>query len=160
MKLSRSLLAITALSFLAFGAHAQWQWIDKAGHKVFSDLPPPSDVPEKNILKRPGARSFSAGGADSAPTAAPAPQPGVDKALEEKKKQAEAAEATRRKVEEDRNAQIRAENCARAQQSKAGLDAGGRMARLNDKGEREFMDDAAIASEQQRLQQLIIENCR
>jgi hypothetical protein len=34
------------------------------------------------------------------------------------------------------------------------------MTRTNEKGEREFMDDAAIAAEQQRLQALINENCR
>jgi hypothetical protein len=34
---------------------AQWQWIDKDGRKVYSDRSPPSDIQEKNILKRPAA---------------------------------------------------------------------------------------------------------
>jgi hypothetical protein len=162
MNLLRPLI-LAAACLCALTANAQWQWVDKDGHKVFSDLPPPADVPDRNILKRPGGRGSAAmSGASTAP-AETAPQgaaAGVDKGLAEKKKQAEAAEATKRKADEDRNAQIRAENCARAQQAKAGLDTGGRMARLNERGEREFMDESAIAAEQQRLQTLIYENCR
>ena len=37
------------------GCHAQWQWIDKDNKKVFSDQAPPSEIPDKNILRRPGA---------------------------------------------------------------------------------------------------------
>lgn len=159
MKLLRPLLCVAACLY-ALTASAQWQWLDKDGHRVFSDRPPPTDVPDKNILKRPGARGAAAVPAAPAETAAPAAPAGVDKSLDEKKKQAETAEAAKRKAEEDRNARIRAENCARAQQAKAGLDMGGRMTRINEKGEREFMDDAAIAAESQRLQGLISENCR
>jgi len=162
MKLLRPLICAAACLY-ALTASAQWQWLDKDGRRVFSDLPPPAEIPEKNIVKRPGSR-----GPGSVPSAATSPAPaetaaspaGVDKGLSEKKKQADAAEAAKRKAEEDRNAQIRAENCARAQQAKAGLDAGGRMARINEKGEREFMDEAALAAEGQRLQSMINENCR
>jgi len=162
MKLLRPVICLAACLY-ALTASAQWQWVDKDGHKVFSDMPPPADVPDKNILKRPGSRgpgsvpSAATDAAESAPAAAPA---GVDKGLNEKKKQAEAAEAAKRKAQEERNAQIRAENCARAQQAKAGVDAGGRMTRMNERGEREFMDESAIAAEQQRLQGMIDENCR
>lgn len=154
-------LILVAACLVAFTANAQWQWVDKEGKRVFSDLPPPSDIPEKNILKRPGGRSLgSAAPAPPAVTPAPTAAAGVDKTLDDKKKQAEAADAAKRKAEEERNARIRAENCARAQQAKAGLEAGGRMTRTNERGEREFMDEAAIAAESQRLQGLINENCR
>lgn len=160
MKLLRPLLICLAACLYAVTATAQWQWVDKDGRRVFSDRPPPTEVPEKNILKRPGNRGSAAVPAASAETVAPAAPAGVDKSLDAKKKQAEGAEAAKLKAEEERNARIRAENCARAQQAKAGLDTGGRMTRTNEKGEREFMDDAAIAAESQRLQALISENCR
>ncbi len=156
-------LIVLATCLYALTASAQWQWLDQDGRRVFSDRPPPADVPEKNILKRPGSRGtiVPPPAAPAAPTAAPAAsQAGVDKGLEEKRKQAEAAEAAKRKEEEARSARIRAENCTRAQQAKAGVDSGVRMARINDKGEREFMDEAAIAAESQRLQAIIDENCR
>ena len=58
--------ALTALTVLACSsAPAQWLWIDAAGNKVFSDTAPAPDVPEKNILKRPGMRSAPAAVVDA-----------------------------------------------------------------------------------------------
>lgn len=159
MKPIRPLICL-ALCLYALAASAQWQWMDKDGRKVFSDRAPPSDIPEKNILKRPGGQGFAPPAPVAAPAAEPAAAGGVDKALMEKKKQAEDAEAAKRKAEEERNSRLMAENCQRAQQAKAGLDSGGRMSRINEKGEREFFDENAIATEGQRLQGIINENCR
>lgn len=164
MNMIRPFIVLAACLY-ALSASAQWQWLDKDGRKVFSDRPPPADVPDRSILKRPGSRgpalpAPAASAAPAAPVAAPAPQTGVDKGLEEKRKQAEAAEAAKRKEEEDRNARIRAENCSRAQQAKAGVDSGARIARVNEKGEREFLDESGLAAESQRLQTIINENCR
>ncbi len=173
MKLIQNLLVIFFCAMPIFVA-AQWQWIDKDGRKVFSDRPPAADVPEKNILKQPNPRPKTNEMSTSpvAPTlpspgvgaqgSKPAPKPGegVDKGLMEKKKQAETAEAAKRKADEDRIASAKAENCARSRQAKAGLDAGTRMSRVNEKGEREFLDDSARASESQRIQSVIDSDCR
>ncbi len=158
----RSLITLAACLY-ALSASAQWTWLDKDGRKVFSDRPPPADVPEKNVLKRPGNRGTSPLAAPApapAPAAAPTATAGVDKSLQEKRKQAEEAEAAKRKAEEERNARIMAENCSRARQAKSGLDSGARMSRINEKGEREFLDEAALAAESQRLQGIINENCK
>lgn len=160
MKPIRPLICL-ALCLCALTASAQWQWMDKDGRKVFSDRAPPADIPEKNILKRPGSRGSSTpvvAPAAAAPMAAPAA--GVDKSLQEKKKQVEDAEAAKRKADEERNARAMADTCSRAQQAKSGLDSGARMARTNEKGEREFMDEAARAAEGERLQGIINENCK
>lgn len=158
------LLACGLLCLTALNAVAQWQWIDADGRRVFSDRAPPADVPEKNIVKRPGNRGVaasypSATAAAETPPAAGAPS-GLDKSLQEKRKKAEDEQAAKRKVEEERAAQARADNCSRAQQAKAGLDSGQRIARTNDKGEREFMDDSAREIEAERIQGIISENCR
>jgi hypothetical protein len=155
-------LSVLSICFYTLTAHAQWQWLDKDGRKVFSDRPPPAEVQDKDILKRPGGRSTTVPAAQAAPApvAASTAPTGVDKSLQEKRKQAEDAEAAKRKADEERNARIRSENCSRAQQSKAGLDSGVRVARINEKGEREFMDESALAAEGQRLQGIINEYCR
>jgi len=159
MKSLRILISMAACC-VAVAASAQWQWVDKNGKRVFSDRPPPADVPEQNILKRPASRTPTPAAASGvAAPAAPTPTAGTDKALEDKRKQVENAEAARRKAEEERIARQKAENCAKAQQAKAALDAGGRVARMNDRGEREFLDENALAAEQQRLQAMINENC-
>jgi len=158
------ILALACATLLTTNASGQWQWLDKDGRKVFSDRAPPPEVPEKNILRKPGSKS-SINEASSTPASAAMPQPspqlsGVDKTLAEKKKQADAAEASKRQQEEERLARARADNCSRARQAKAALDAGQRATRLNDKGEREFLDEAGVAAESQRLQGVIDENCR
>ena len=55
--------------------------------------------------------------------------------------------------------QAKAQNCSAAKQSLAGLQAGGRQARFNEKGERFFLDDAQIAAETVRAQQAVNASC-
>jgi hypothetical protein len=174
MKLIQTLI-FCAACVLSLSATAQWQWLDRDGRTVFSDTPPPVDIPEKNILRQPRGRAKISG----VPTAAPgqdatgaatqadgsAAKPvGADKELLDKKKQVEKqaadAAAAKRKAEEERVAKTQADNCARAQQAKAGLDSGMRMARTNEKGEREIYDETMRAEEAQRLQGVINENCK
>lgn len=169
MKTPRAIIT-TALALCCMSAVAQWQWLDRDGRKVFSDRAPPADVPEKNILKRPGKfvapqdappAVTDATPPPSASVAVPAPKKNeLDAKLEEKKKQAEQAEAAKRKAEEDRIAQAKADNCARAKQAKATIDSGVRMAVTNAKGEREVMDDAARAAESKRIQAIISSDCK
>lgn len=163
-------LWFTVLAGASVVAHAQWQWIDNAGHKVFSDRAPPPDIAEKNILKRPSARAAPAAESDTkseAPAAAAPAAPasdgkaaGVDKDLEAKKKQAAEAEAAKRKAEEERITKAKIENCALAKQAKIGLDSGLRISRSNAAGEREFMDEAARAAELKHIQAIIASDCK
>lgn len=170
MKAVRLLLLGCALA-ASFAATAQYQWIDKDGRRVFSDRAPPADVPEKNIIAQPrgSVRAAPASGpAPAAATPAPTPEsaaagaaaPKTDKALEAKKKQAETDEAAKRQAEEAKLAAARAENCKRARNLKATLESGMRMARVNDKGEREVLDDAQRAAELKRANEIIASDCR
>jgi hypothetical protein len=174
MKRIRNFL-MGATCLISMAASAQWQWTDKDGRKVFSDRAPPADILEKNILKRPGGQGTKASPTDvsvvataGAIAAASAPQvgarapklSGVDKELTEKKKKADEAEAAKRKAEEERVVKAKIENCTRAKQAKAGFDSGVRIARTNDKGEREVMDDAARTTEVKRIQSVIDADCK
>ncbi len=150
-------------------ASAHWQWIDKDGQVVFSDLAPPSDVPEKNILKRPVERVKAASaGETSSPASAATPQSaasaiklsGVDKELAEKKAKADEVEAAKRKASDEKITKAKVENCARTKQAKSSYESGMRIARTNEKGEREILDDAARASELKRIQSIIDSDCQ
>lgn len=166
MKLARiTLLAFACLATTT--AFAQWQWIDKSGRKVFSDQPPPADVPDSKIIRRAGARAADPApepvAATSAPKASAASAPkvsGKDKELEEKRKQAAAAEADKKKAQEEELAKARAESCERAKSAKATMDSGIRIAVTNSKGEREIMDDAARAAETKRIEGVIARDCK
>lgn len=168
MKLKRALI-LGCFCLASMTAMAQWQWLDKDGHKVYSDRPPPADTPEKNILKQPAARPGAAratapataatpGTAASAAVPAPKPQ-GKDTELEARKKQAEQTEIARQQAEEEKFQKTRADNCSRARQAKAGFDSGARIATTNKAGERVILDDEARAAETQRLQKVIQSEC-
>lgn len=170
MKMLNTLL-FTVLTGVSVAAHAQWQWIDHEGHKVFSDRAPPADIADKDVLKRPLARSVAPAAdtdADTKPGSATPPAvaasatkaAGVDKDLEAKKKQAVDAEAAKRKAEEERVTKAKIENCARAKQAKASFESGVRVSHTNASGEREFMDEATRASELQRIQGIIASDCK
>ena len=49
------LCAAVTLALPAADAAAQWKWRDARGQITVSDLPPPREVPERDILQRPSA---------------------------------------------------------------------------------------------------------
>lgn len=165
MTTARALLLVLACA-VPLAASAQWQWVDKNGRRVFSDQAPPPEVPAKNILRQPGVRGTpvvaeepAAAASAAKPAASGLKISGKDKELEAKRKQAEAAEAEKKKAAEKEVAEQRAENCKRARSAKATIDSGVRLQRVNDKGEREFIDDKARAAELQRVQSVIARDC-
>lgn len=166
------ILAVAGLLF-ALTAFAQWQWIDKDGRKVFSDRSPPSDIQEKDILKRPGGASRAAAAPKDSlavPPVATASAPvgkasapklsGKDAQLEAKKKQAEEAETASKKAEEEKVAAAKTENCGRAKRGVASFESGVRIATINAQGEREIMVDKARAAETRRLQEIVAADCK
>lgn len=162
-------LTLIGVSF-AMTASAQWQWIGKDGHKVFSDRSPPSDIQDKDIIRRPGVSQKQASqpvveaplGRASAPALkASAPKlSGKDSELELKKKKAEEEEALKKKAADDKVAKANADNCGRAKASLATLQGGGRIATVNASGEREMMDDNTREAESKRAQGLIDSSCK
>lgn len=160
-----------AVCLIGVTAQAQWQWLDNSGRKVFSDQPPPIDIPEKNILKEPGkaakaaavsqavqAATSTASGPATAP-AAPVLSDG-DKDLLARKKKAEADAQAKLRAEADRLAQVKATNCEKARAKQTLMDSGVRVSITNTKGEREILDDAMRASEQKKILAVISANCQ
>ena len=171
MKLHQ-LLGLTLACTWAMTAAAQYQWLDKDGRKVFSDRPPPMEIPQSRVLQEP--RTLRAAPAPTVPAAdsadSPPPTAGTaasaratDAQLENKKAKAEAAETAKKQAEEkaqaDRQAATRADNCERARRAKTTLEAGQRLAHINDKGERIFMDETTKAAELRRAEDAIRSNC-
>jgi hypothetical protein len=166
---SALLACLLAAACLALPAHAQWKWRDGQGRVTASDLPPPRDVPEKDILQRPNqtarppaaaaAPAIAASGAPSAPVAA-ASRPAGDKDLLARKRAAELQAQAKAKADEERNAAVRAENCRRAREHLGTIESGQRMARINERGEREVLDDRARAGEAQRAREVIASDCK
>lgn len=163
--------SLARLSFLALAlavgwgaaqANGIWKWRDKDGRVQVSDRAPPVDVPDKDILQRPAnVRPALVSPEPAASTAEAAPR--IDPELDAKRKKAQAEQAAQAQAKqaadtERRNA-VRAENCKRARSQLAILESGQRVARPNDKGEREFLDDNARAAELARTRDQVNASC-
>lgn len=164
MRLRAFVCVGTSLLLLAVPAAAQWKWKDARGQVVISDVPPPRDIPESQVLQKPDLvvrRPAAQAPAASAPTApVVSAKTKVDPELEARRKKAEQEQSERVKADEVRLAAQRAENCKRARSHQASLDSGMRLSRVNDKGEREILDDKQRAEEMARTRQVIETECR
>jgi hypothetical protein len=166
-----ALLALLVASLIALPATAQWKWRDKGGHVQYSDLPPPPDTADSDILARPSpsmrrstpssvAPAATPGAVTSSTATASAPR-SADPELEAKRKKAEAEAAAKNKAEGERIAALKLDNCSRARAQMTTLNSGIRLATTNAKtGEREFMDDKQRADETRRVQEVISNDCK
>ena len=156
------MLAALLGATLALPAAAQWKWRDQRGQTQYSDTPPPPGTAEKDILQRPSAVVRHEAQPASAPASgAPALAPkAVDAELDAKRKKAEQDIADKKKADDARVVAVRAENCSRAKAQMRTLDSGVRIARTNEKGEREYLDDKAREREVARTRDAMTSECK
>jgi hypothetical protein len=159
------LVAALVLTVAAPQAHAQWKWRDKSGQVNASDRPPPLDIPEKDILVRPAPvpesrRAAPTMAASAASAAQPQRQPAGDRELEARRRAAEQEQTAKTKADEEKLATQRSENCRRARSHLSALESGQRIARVNDKGEREVLDDRGRTDEMRQTREVIAADCR
>lgn len=158
------LALVLALACGLAGAQSIWKWRDAAGRIQVSDRPPPAEVPERDILQRPGARPVAPAGPEAAGDAAASAPAGVDPLLEARRQNARAEQAAADKARQDaeqaRRERQRAEQCARARRQLAALEGGQRIGRMNDQGEREILDDAGRAQEIARYRAIADSACQ
>ena len=154
-------LATLACLLITSPAEAQWKWRDSRGQIHISDIPPPRDVPEKDVLQRPEVSVRKPPAAPPAAAAASAPaKAAVDPELEERRKRAEQEQAARAEADKQKAAAVRKDNCQRAREQLTTLDSGQRIARIKADGEREILDDDARAREAKRARDIIASECR
>ena len=172
-KNTRPVMAFLLLASVVFSsnAFAQWQWLDDSGRKVYSDMPPPTSVPDNRVLTRPGssvrlaapdAQSSNAqkphdvkgqAAAESAQPAEDAVQPSPEQLAQEK------AQAQQQAAVEAQNKQIKAANCTAARRALGQLDSGRRATTTNARGEVVFMDEATRNQQRQQTQSIVDSNC-
>lgn len=154
-----------AIAAFALAASAQvYKWRDAAGNIQYGDHPP-SGITSERVGGRSSAPMQTQGteGASPSGTAAPAApaQKTTAQMVQDSRKREQEAEEKRKKEEAAaQRAKAAEDNCRRARQNVATLDAGGRQARVDDKGERIFLDDAQIAKERAEAQRSVDEWCK
>jgi hypothetical protein len=153
------------LLLVALGpVQAQYVWKDGKGQMHASDQPPPRDVADKDVIKRPGAaQRAEPPAAPASPVAAMRPvaaSAAVDPELAQRRARAEQDAKAKAQADAQRVAAQRAENCQRARAHLATLEAGTRLVRVNAQGERTVIDDAARNREAAEARGVVASDCR
>lgn len=140
-----------------------YKWKDADGKIRYSDTPPSGKVPYDKVIGRKQAAPVE--GPAAADAAAPdakaqkAADAGGDKELDAKKRKAE-AENLKKKEQEKLDAQkMRDENCKNAKSNLQNYKQGGRMYKIDEKGERVYLDDKDIAAGLEKANQEVEQWC-
>ena len=149
---------------VALQASAQlYKWVDSDGTIKYSDTPPPGNVKAEKLrapagpaaaapaAAAPAAKGDKAAAAKDAAKAAPKTVSDQERAF--RQRQLEAAQAQQEEARKQAAARDKAENCKRANAALANLTMGGRQVRMDEKGERVFLDDEQIAKETARARE-------
>jgi len=154
----KRLWVATALALcLALPAFAQmYKWVDQNGRVQYSDKPPPTNIKSERLRNPQSAPSAPApseakGAAKDAAKAKPLTLMEQDQAF--RKRQQDAAKAEQEAEQKQTQSRAREENCKRAKLAVAQFQSGGRQMRVNEKGEREYLDEKQIAQEAERARQ-------
>lgn len=156
--MKRLSVAIMLSLCMVLPATAQlYKWVDADGTVKYSDKPPPSNVKTEKLRiparapDAPAAPADKEGAPKDASKAGPLSTAEKEQAF--RKRQSEAAKEQEKQAQKDKQAADRAENCRRAKAALANLELGGRQSRVNEKGERVFLDEQQIANETARARQ-------
>ena len=159
------LILLTALPTLSQADIYKWK--DKDGVMRYSDTPPPSNVKleyigNKKVTKPTGKEPLSVvTDALPAPVAAqPVLMPSASAEETAAKLRQQTAEVEKNnKQEKEAQAKIKAENCRAAKANLASYEQGGRIYKMNEKGEREYLDDAGLKQGAEKARVDVAKNC-
>ena len=144
---------LAALALASGAAHAQiYKCVTATGKTVYSQVRCPE-----------GAKSTTLGSSPPAPSgaaAAPTEQKSAAQLEQEfRKRRLEQEKTEKKSSEQAAQAKEKQENCRSARAQLASLDSGMRQMRVNEKGERYYLEGAQIEQEKSRARQAIETSC-
>ena len=164
------MLCALLLALPAMGNAEIYKWKDKNGTTRYSDTPPPSNVKQEAIgskkLAKPAAQAPVAPVANEQPAPADKeaakdspPVPGSADEEAAAKRQSNAEAEKNNKLEKEKQEAAKAENCKAAKSNLASYEQGGRVYKMNEKGERVYLDENDFKAGREKATQEINENC-
>lgn len=150
------LIGMVALLMASAVATAQttYRWDDADGQTHYSDQPPPTGALNVRIIRN------SAAGLDDDDDYDDEDEPAyLEREAEFQERQAEKAEKQQEAEKERLAATERKRNCELARSNYNTMSAGGRITRVNEDGEREFLSDDEIATETIKAREIMEQWC-
>jgi hypothetical protein len=150
------------LAMLAAAAPASaqvYKCIDASGKTVYLQSPCPPGQSSKVISSKPAATE-EAPAAKGAPAKPGAKAPPLTPEQAYRKRQKEQEEADKKANDQSAEAKRKQEACQRAREQLTRFEVGGRIAGVDGKGERYFLDDNQIAQEKAKAQSSVNELCK
>jgi uncharacterized protein DUF4124 len=161
--------ALFAVALLA-ASSAQGQvhkCIDAAGKVIYTQDPCPANTKpgsiSRSVMQAPAAApapapADSAAKGDAAKSSAPQTPAEQEQAF--RKRQQDQAKAAKESEQKAAEARIKEENCRNARERLAQYEIGGRQTRINEKGERYYLEDGQIAQETARARSDVAQSCK
>jgi len=152
-------IILLTLALLPMSANAEiYKWKDSNGVIRYSDVPPPSNIPReslgsKNVVAPPAAPS-------STEPSAQKKSPAAGREGDAVKRQEDAEAAKNKEQAKEATLKIKQQNCATAKANLQNYQQGGRIYKMNEKGERDYLDDTDIAKNLAQAQKDVDEYCQ
>ena len=150
-------LFTTALMLMLLGASSTsfagkiYKWTDSDGKVHYGERPPSGNAKQMRV---PQSSSYGAAPASKPTNKTEAASKFLDSISAERKEKKEAANKSAKEKE------IRDKNCSNARKRAAGLKIGGRKYEVTEKGERNYLDEAAIQIRLKEAQEKVKEWCK
>jgi hypothetical protein len=152
-------LALFAGLTFAGAAAAQYKWTDHEGRVQYGDTPP-AGVNAAPMRARPRPSYSSASEPEAAEKKEDAKKPltAAEQDAEFRKRRHAAEKERQKQAKAQEEADDRRDNCTRAREYTRTLETG-RVTRTDAKGENYYLDDAQLAQERRRAQEIIQQSC-
>jgi Domain of unknown function (DUF4124) len=164
------ILCVVLLALPSLGNAEIYKWKDKNGTTRYSDTPPPSNIKQEAIgskkLAKPPVQApaapvvneqLSPEVKEAAKDSPPVPGSADEEAAALRQRNAEAEKNN--KQEKEAQAKLKEENCKAAKSNLASYEQGGRVYKVNEKGERVYLNENDFKAGREQAQQEINENC-
>lgn len=150
--MKKTLVFAAALAFAAAAVAQQYKWVDRNGRTQYGDAPPPG-------VKATPLRAPAAPVAPPAAAKKDGPMTPAEKEADFRNRRLEAQKEQEKQAAATKDAALKKENCARAQEYLRTLESGQRIARTDTKGERYYLEDDAIVREKTEARQSVQSWC-
>ena len=148
-------LCVVLLASTSSDAAEIYKWKDSDGKVRYSDQPPVGKTPFEILSGKNAAAVRSQLNSETKKTS----KPGTDTELDARKRQAEVDKEQKKSQGKVDDQTIREKNCATAKSNQQNYKQGGRIYKIDEKGERQYLEQSDITSELEKANQEVEQWC-